>query len=415
MKFPNLGHANKCALMALLTTLAACGGGGGGGGGGGNGGGGTDPVGNDPPPPPPPPAQTFTGNMPLAVGNYWNYDLVWNNTYGGSAASFEGTRLLHADEQVSWQGRTAWKFTQLDMDRNEINKQALAASTIYLSQGTDGLDSWVGTATTGNWKRIWSTRDSSFVNGTFLFAGGSSRGPGISQSAGVQVSVPAGTFTALRTSHEFSDDDGGAGPDDVDESRREFFADGVGLVASVWDFHFDDNDPSASDSSAVGFAELRNANGSPGVVTEQEPNDDAREQASQPFPTDGFVRGAAGRDEPGRIVINANVNANTAGLKLLQDWYRLEVTASGDRRVVLTYDTSALPGFDRPDLDVYLFAEGTGGVLTFVASSTNDPALQGTGEWLTRRLAPGFYYVAVQAWNTPAGPVPYWLHIDSPR
>jgi hypothetical protein len=389
-------------LAMLLCVLgSACGGGG-------DSDSGNPPVGGSPaqppPPAPPPPAQLVT--VPFTAAKRWLYDLEWHNSYGGSMGHFVGERLLYTVGQVTFQGRSAWQVLMLDVNDLAVNEQPFLPATRYLSQTADGLDVWVGTPESGKWKRALGSQQQSFSNSTFLMAGGPNQGSASTTiTNAVTVTVPSGTYSTSRTTYRYSDLNG-TGTSDVDEAREEYFADGVGLVASIWDYHFDDNDPSASDSSSVGSAKLRAIDAGPDVVTEAEPNNDAGVSA-QMLPLDSFVSGITRISDVGRIVNDSRVDANSTGEKRLQDWYCFTVTASGVHSVLLWHLPTTIEGV-RPDLDLYLFREGTGGALTFIAKSNFDPTLE-TGEWIHQPTEPGKYCAAVQAWSTGAPAIPYWL------
>jgi hypothetical protein len=394
-------------LACTAALLSACGGGGG-----------TSanpPVGTNPPvqppqpPPPPPPPPSPAATVPFSVGKRWVYDLEWRNTFGGAGLDFLGERLMYTVAQVNFQGRSAWQVILLDVNELAVNAQPLSTTTRFLSQSADGLDIWVGTPTSGNWRRALAPQAQPFSNSAFFMAGGPNHGnASTTMTSSVTVTVPSGTYSTMRATYQYRDNDGGAGANDVDENREEYFADGVGLVASLWDYHFDDNDPSASDSSSVGSARLRAIDNGPDIVMEFEPNDDLGATA-QPLLNDSFVAGGTRLGDVGRVVIDANVDANSAGEKRLQDWYRFTVTTTGNHSVLLWHHSTPVNGVT-PDLDLYLFREGTGGALTFIAKSNFDPTRE-TGEWLTRSLQPGTYYAAVQAWHTGADPIGYWLNV----
>lgn len=195
------------------------------------------------------------------------------------------------------------------------------------------------------------------LNNQFLLSG-SPRGP--TELSASSVTVPAGTFQTVRAQVDFQQD-------------WELFE---------TDYIFEE----------------------PEVFVESEPNDEGTESAAQAIAPSAIAAGRADIGDPGTIVDDENVHANILGDKLLQDWYRLETTATGPFRLDLVHDR-----FSDGDFDVYLFREEAGGALTYVAASF-------WREWWNKTivvpsLPASTYYVAIQAWDTPAGEVDYWFVI----
>jgi hypothetical protein len=413
--------AVACAFMAL----AACGGGGGG-----------DDTASSPPPtgtpspppapgpapppgpaPAPPPSGGTPTSIQFAAGKRWLYDVDRTNTViatstGVQSFPFVGKRVLHAVEELQWQGRTAWKLRQYDLKNAPGASPGLEVATMYVSQTADGVDKWLDSSTGGEWRRILSRQSSNFDNNTFLMAGGPSHDDGTELTSSVSITTPSGTYSTVVAHHDFTET-GTFATRDIFEERDEYYADGVGLVRAAWDYSFDDNDPRGTDLKSVGIVDLRGVDTGPVVVAESEPNDDGTAAAADAAAASSIVTAATHHSDPGRIVANTNVAPNISGLQLLQDWYRFEVTAAGARHVALVYDAFNFTTRQYDDLDLYLFREGAGGVLTFVGRSVLDPSTNegSDGEWIAQNLTAGAYYVAVQAWNTPSDPVTYTLSI----
>jgi hypothetical protein len=353
--------------------------------------------------------------LPLAAGAQWLYSVEQTNraiasSTGVSTTEFSGRRLLHTEDEVAWQGRSAWRLTQFDLQTAPENAPGLEVVQIYLAQDADGLYKWTGTASEGEWKRILSTHSLAFDAATFLMAGGPSHEETIELRPAVTSVVPAGTYTTLLAYHEFTQT-GQYAPEDIFEERWEYYADGVGLVSAAWDYSYDDNDPQGTDLTSVGAVDLLGTNIGPTVSREVEPNDVGH--AAQRIEADTIISGLVHIDDAGEIVADVNVAANVNGAQLLQDWYRLDVTTDGFWHIALAYRTYNGINSHYDDLDLYLFREEAPGVLALVDRSVMDPSTHAArqGEWLHRNLPTGVYYLAVQAWKTPSDPVPYWISI----
>jgi hypothetical protein len=428
-------HSSWHLLAALTTcaTLVACGGGGGGGSGGG---GNSPPVGGAPsptpvptpvptpaptPPPTPPPAPPPPSPSPppaganvtvdFTAGKTWRYGVDLENRGTGGQYFFTGERVLYAERELTWQGRTAWKVTELEERREGPAKFGFSVSARYFAQGVEGLDLWVGTDTTGNWRRLLSRQSQSFVNNAFLWAGKVESGSATSLELQVPISVPAGAFTTVEAGVQFRDDDNGAGTTDVFESHHEYYANGIGMVLSTWNVDFDNN-VEVGDYHTDGTAALLDVGSGTHVRTEVEPNDgNAMPVAAQAVLLSGYLTGSTQLTDTGAVVTDANVLKNNLGVQRLQDFYRFSTSSQNRYLVTLVDQSSSVAAASRPDLDLYLFREGTDGTLSFVASSTRDPATDPGGEQIEATFVAGNYVVAIQAWNTPAGVAPYWLSV----
>ncbi|HET9474902.1 MAG TPA: hypothetical protein VFO82_13475 [Steroidobacteraceae bacterium] len=403
-------------LIAALTTcaaLVACGGGGGGGGGGSSVGGPPSPVPSPAPPspPPPPPPAGADVTIDFEPGRVWHYAVDLENNSLGGTYSFTGERVLYAERELTWQGRTAWKVTEVDERREGPAKFGFTLTTRYFAQGPEGLDHWVGTETAGVWRRLLSRQSLVFANNGFLWAGKVESGRATNVELQVPIATPAGSFTTAEAGVDFRDNDSGAGPSDILESHHEYYADGVGIVLSTWNVEFDDNDGNDS-YDAVGVVELLEVGSGPEVRVEAEPVDNNSSPASsQAVSLSGYLRGQTQLSDAGTVTVDANVLPNFDGARRLQDFYRFTVSTQGQHLVTLVDYSAYVPEASRPDLDLYLFLEGPGGTLTYKSRSTRDPVLTPGGEQIEVSLTTGNYLVAVQAWNTPAGAAPYWLSV----
>jgi len=355
-------------------------------------------------------------SVPFVAGKRWLYDVDRTNTVvatstGVQTFKFVGERMLRAEQELTWQGRTAWRLAQYDLQSNPGASPGFNVATIYVSQGPDGLDKWVDTSTGGEWRRMLSTQALSFNNNTFLMAGGPAHGQGTGLSSPWPIAVPAGDYLTVLAYHQFKQT-GPLEPEDIFEERWEYYADGVGLIKAVWDYSFDDNDPKGTDLMSVGTVDLKGIDTGPAVLSEVEPNDNGTAAASQRVTVGNIVAAQTQLSDLGRIVADDNVAANVKLEKLIQDWYRLELPAAGPRHIALVYDLFTNANFN--DLDLYLFREGVGGTITFVNRSVLDPTTSEgrDGEWIQESNLPaGTYYIAVQAWNTPTDSVKYWINV----
>jgi len=402
-------------LLAALTTcaaLVACGGGG-------DGGGGDDrPVDVTPSPtpsptPPPPPAGADI-TIDFEPGKVWHYAVDFQSRQSAGIYTFFGERVLYAERELAWQGRTAWKVTEIDERREGPAKFGFSVFTRYFSQSAEGLDHWVGSETSGAWRRLLSRQSLVFANNSFLWAGKVESGRATSIELQVPVTTLWGSYMTAEAGVDFNDDDNGAGATDIFESHHEYYVDGDGIVLSTWNVDFDDNGGDAKDyhtDGQVALLEVGVGRG-PEIRAEVEPNNsNTSAGASQAVSLSGYLTGQTQLSDAGTDTTDANVLANFAGVRRLQDFYRFTVSTQGRHLVTLVDYSAYVPEATRPDLDLYLFREGSGGALTYEGSSTRDPANASGGEQIDKSLTVGNYVIAVQAWNTPAGVAPYWLSV----
>ena len=351
--------------------------------------------------------------MPLAAGKKWIYEFHRTVTLVGpfigvKTTDFVGEVLLHVDGATPWQGRQAWRLTRYELETVPAGDDAFGARVEYLFQNADGLEKWDNGLSV--WKRILSTQMNAFGGNTLLLT----REPN-SDSTTIQsvsdISVPAGTFTAVRAHATYREGFTNNAPVDHDENHSEYYSGAIGLIKSIWAFDFDDNDPGAVDVFEDGMAELTaidSGSSFPDVVAESESNDTSA-TAQTLAGRYSIVSGTIHIDDGGETVTDPEVFGNANGQKLLQDWYRFE-HSGGSFRLDLVYQLITNGMLN--DLDVYLFRTEPGGARTYVDRSTNDPAVDGERESIVSlSLAAGSYVIAVQAWNTPTEGVEYWYVI----
>lgn len=365
---------------------------------------------------PPPPAVPAAG-VPFATGKRWRYEaidttVVCASSTGCSKDGFQGSYYVHVEAEASWQGRSAWRTMVYRLQGNPGAEAGFRTITEYLAQDETGLWQWVATGEGGEWRQILSRTAASFGNSTFFLADGPAHGDEMVLSPG-SATVPAGTFTTVKALHEFKQT-GRYAPEDIFETTAEHYADGVGLVLASWDYSFDDNDPAGTDIVSKGMLALTHVDEGPfpAFVAGAEANDTAdAANAAAPF---AIIAGETEIGDAGAIIDDAGVGctaecvfANVNGEKKLQDWYRFELTATTTIRIELAYTYSIATSNLFSDLDLYAFDETESGP-RYIGSSVLPPGQQ---EILTGTLPPGTYYLAVQAWDTPNGRVPYWMSI----
>jgi hypothetical protein len=356
-------------------------------------------------------------DVPLTQGNAWMYfgessATVWSQ-YGYSSSSSEELRVLYVESAVSHAGRDGWLVRNYTLDQTVTTDTALRADSFYLSGDIDGL---YRANDPGVWKNVILFSELTFSDSAFLLADGPAHSDGTTLSAST-IQTPAGTFDALRIEHDYSST-GPYAPEDIFETRREYYADAVGLVYASWDYSFDDNDPSGIDITAQGYAELvddMNGPSLPYLAAEQEPNDDVGSANAQVLGPFAVVSGAVHYNDPGAVVDDVDFDCqldecilpDINGVAKLEDWYYFDVTVAGQYRLDLVYEFYDSVHQTWNDLDLYFFQElGDGSVV--YAFRADDEA--GQPEWIVFTWVPvGRYYVAVQAWDTPSDPAPYTL------
>lgn len=386
-------------IITLALGLAACGGSSGGGTTSDDGGGNTTP----------PPTTIPTASVPLSAGKKWlyNFNRVVTVPQSSTASSnFTGEAILHVEKQIFWQGRSAWRLVKYELEGTPSGDNAFDVEVEYLVQDANGLERWYSGLS--QWKRILSKLTSSFGTNTLMMT----REPNSSSTttlSQVSVSVPAGTYSTVKANAKYREGFTTFATVDHDEDHSEYYADGVGLVKSIWDFWYDDNDPAAFDVYEVGSAVLTaiDTGSFPSIVTEAEANN--TNLSAQTLPGSySIVAGNVHISDIGGIITSTDVFANINGVKKPEDWYAFS-HPGGSFRLDMRFDSYTNGAFN--DLDVYLFRRGTLGALTFVNRSTNDPTVDGDIELITDSLTAGTYVVAIQAWDTPTSSVDYWFVI----
>ena len=362
-------------------------------------------------------------DVPLAEGNAWLYHgessgSVWSQ-YGYSTSSSEELRVLFVEGPLTYAGRDGWLVRNHTLDQTVTTEIALRSEHFYLSGDVDGLYRADPDEDPGVWKNVILFTDLSFDDSAFLLADGPAHSDGTTLSAG-SVQVPAGSYETFSIEHDYTST-GPYAPEDIFETRVEHYADGVGLVRASWDYSFDDNDPSGFDITAQGYAELiddLNGPSLPYLTAELEPNDGVGAGRSQAFGSFALVAGSVHIEDAGLLAYDNNFDCldtacilpNIDGVPLLQDWYVFDVAEAGQYRLDLVYEYYDGDAQVWNDLDLYVFMElGDGSVV--YALRADDEA--GKPEWIVFTYMPvGRYYVAVQAWNTPADAVPYTLSMS---
>lgn len=363
------------------------------------------------------PSGTF---LPLEEGRRWRYTefdetTVCGGSTGCSTTVFEGRHFVRVEENVSHQGRSAWRMRIYSFrDNASPSDYAFDATSTLVSRDATGLQQWiVGSA---EWRTVFSTTTSSVQNGTFFLVDGPPRDRNLTMSSS-STTVPYGSFSTLRVGHEYRQT-GPHAPEDIFDSASEHFAPDVGMVRGSWDYSYDDNDPSGTDVISAGSLELTHVDVGPfpDLVPEAEPNDDhGSATALSPFAIgEGDIQsGDAGvvltDAEVGCTLAGDCVHPDTHGEKVIHDWFRLELAQQTDITIALDFQLridGMTPAHN--DLDLYLFeADGSGG-LRYMARAAGPP---GEREQLSGTLEAGTYYVGIQAWDTPSGRTPLWLAV----
>ena len=358
--------------------------------------------------------------FPLAQGNAWLYQSessasIWTAS-GSSTSNFEGLRVLFIERPATYEGLDCWLMRSYTLDQTLTVKSALVADYLYLAGDYYGLYQARPRYNSGHWMNLVRFLELSFDDSSFLIAGGPAHSDGSTLST-ASVTVPAGTFETLRIAHDYSST-GPYAAEDIFETRREYFADGVGLVAATWDYSFDDNDPSGIDIYADGSAELLeplNGPSLPYLTAELEPNDVPTGLQSQPWAPLAIVSGDIHITDSGTVLGDEDVDckyaecilANIDGVQLLQDWYRIEVTVAAQYRLDLVFDYYDSQNDTWNDLDLYFFRELPDDAVGYIARADD---VAGKPEWMILlHLEVGTYYAAIQAWDTPSESAGYTL------
>ena len=355
--------------------------------------------------------------FPLATGNAWLYDgessaTVWSG-YGSSTSSFAGWYLLWLEREASHGGRGSWLARKFTLDQTLTTESALETDWCYLSGDVEG---YYMADPDGAWSNLLRFDGVTFDGSAFLLAGGPAHSDGSALSVS-SVSVPAGSYETLLTEHEYSST-GPYADADIFETRREHYVDGVGLAAASWSYSYDDNDPSGIDIVTSGSAALREPVGSvalPHLAGELEPNDGPGAASAQAFAPFALVSGDVHISDAGVVLSDTDVDCQDAeciipdanGARRLEDWYRVDVAVAGQYRLDLVFEEYNSSNSTWNDLDLYVFHDLGGGDVAYAIRATDAP---GNPEWVVFTWMPaGSYYFAVQAWDTPAGSVPYTI------
>lgn len=356
--------------------------------------------------------------VPLTLGNAWRYSVVDTATVsawstGTSRTSFVGERFLYVAEELSLGGKQAARVVFHDFNSTpSSSRPAYAGRSEYLANDTDGIWRWTGTS----WRQLTSFTSPTVASGAFLMTGGPRKGSDLTMAV-APVTVPAGSFQTLQSTHQ-SSERGQYATEHWSVLEREYWANGVGLVASTWMNSFDDKDPQAADIWQRGTIELthHNASSLPTTATESEPNDTTTGAIALALPR-SLADGRVHIDDAGALISNraigcastadtACVTPNENGQRILQDWYQFDVASSQSVDIQLIFDTWDEGAREYNDLDLFVFSELRG--LRLVGKSTSEA---GESERLQGTLSAGRYYVVIQAWRTLGAAVPYWLSV----
>jgi Bacterial Ig-like domain len=352
--------------------------------------------------------------FPLEAGNAWLYisESTESLRIGGetSTIDFEGLRVLSVEAEAFWENRFCWLVRNYTLDQTLTTESALKSDSFYLAEDQSGLYRARLENNAGRWMNVAQYFELEFDDSAFLIAGGPAHSDGSTLGA-ESVTVPAGIFETASIEHDFTSAE-------VFETRREYFADEIGLVAATWEYTFDDNDPAGIGSSTEGFAALAepmNGPSLPYLATELEPNDGPGFGPAQALPPLSILSGRIDIDDDAAVILDDDivcgytrcVGPDIDGVPNLQDWYRIVITTGGQYRLDLVYDYHNADSDTWNDLDLYFFEELADGTLRYMAGARSDVD---TPEWMILlHPDPGVYYAAVQAWTTPGGPVDYTL------
>lgn len=345
-------------------------------------------------------------DFPLAQNNTWLYQVVEFYRAGTDTTEYEGLDVLWAEGEISYEGRDGWLIRRFLLDEKAAGASALDEDFCYLTRDAFGLyraDPYRGD---GLWRNLVLFGEPTFDDADFLLAGTPIHSDAATHGA-TRYTGPVGSFWADRVDCEYTL----AG--EITDKRRELYADGFGLVESFWQYA-NEND----DVALAGRAELADAvNGplTPWVELELEPNDGPSVAGAEFVEMTAIILGDAQLSDAGTILTPEDidcdfftcVNEDIDGLRIVQDFYRVEITAQGQYRFDLIYDQFDVDN----DLDLYCFVDEGGGALRSVARAD---AAAGTPEYIVLLdAAPGTWYVGIQAWNTPVPetPVEYTLSL----
>ncbi len=329
--------------------------------------------------------------FPTVVGTRWLYsdsaDFSWCATFQCGGSERRDTVLYVLDSLITMGGRSALQLRGFPLGG------ATNMRTVVLAQNASGLSAWDGAA----WVTLLSATASSWKSDKCWSA---SHDDVASVSLGTaQVTVPAGTFATARTSYSYHTSGAPYTVENLTESCYDYFADGVGLVRSTRGYSY--HDVGDNSNGAYGRVDLLGFNATaPTYITEVEPNDTTTTAQSVTLGALGSViEGSSSPTDAAAIVTDPLVSLDTTGVRRIQDWYAVPVTAGVSLKLTL------VPENGDSDFDLYLFAGSPPAVVAYSAQ----PA--GQRERIT--YAPtqtGTIWIAVQNWNLKAGNRFYWIY-----
>lgn len=338
-------------------------------------------------------------DFPLARDNTWLYEVVEYARAGNDTTRYEGLEVLWAEDEISYFGTDGWLIRRFLLDETATGASALDEDFCYLAIDAFGLYRAEPYGDNDGWHNLVVFGEEEFDDVDFLLAGS-----------------PLHADEATHRARYLNGAIGGYWGDEIDyqyvetgtiaERRREFHVNGYGLVQSMWQYANADEDFEIS--GRADLADDVNGPDTPWIEVEVEPNDGPSAVDAEYVELTTLVVADARISDGGTILTPEDiecdfftcVNQDSEGVRILQDFYRLEITEPGQYRFDLIYDQFD----DENDLDLYCFVELAGGGLRSLARAD---AAAGTPEYIVLLHAdPGIYYLAVQAWSTPVPNVP---------
>jgi len=335
------------------------------------------------------PAPRFS--FPSTVGTRWLYsdsaEYSWCATFQCGGSQGRDTVLYVLDSLVTTGGRSALRLRGFPLAGGTNVRTALIA------QDASGLSLWDG----ASWKMLLSATLLSWTSDKCWSVSHDTKA---AVSVGsVQVTVPAGSFATARTSYSYHYSGSPYTVENLTETCSDYYADGVGLVRSAHDYSYHDvGDNSTGNHGAVSLLAF-NA-GAPGFFTESEPNDSTTSaQLLSTGALGAVMEGASSPTDAAAVVADPLVNLDTTGVRRIQDWYRISVTA----RTTLTL--TLVPENSDSDFDLYLFAGSPPAVVAYSAKPAGQRELITYAPSVT-----GTVWIGVQNWNRKPGNRAYYLH-----
>lgn len=331
-------------------------------------------------------------DFPSTLGTRWLYvdttSSGWCATWSCGSGGSRDTVLYVLDSLVMVGGRSAL------MLRGFPIAGAGNTSQMVISVSAGGLSKWDGSA----WNTLLSGTLSAW-NSDMCWSRSHDSQASVTRGSG-QVTVPAGSYDVVTTSYSHHESGSPYTVYNLTESCSDYYAHGVGLVRS--NHYYSTHDVGDNSMYNNGQVSLLGFNaGAPSFSREAEPNDTTTTAATVTAGTLGaVVEGSASPTDTAAIVNDVNVNPDTTGIRRIQDWYRISVTARTALAVRL------VPEDADADFDVYVFS---GATPTVVAFSAQQAGMRETINYTP--AASGTAWIGVQNWNRKAGNRFYWLYV----